>query len=194
MRKGLTEAGYLATMAEIQRISALTSAVPGIVGPPYGTAMAARASRINLALQDLAEGLEVRALANGFQIPRATPGPDKPGNEARAELDGFDPARHGSPPLSAREHRAFGLRMRETKHRLAHLSASLTNAFPLADPPRLAEKARHVQRAVASFCNYMDEMAYRDCPAQAAREASGLGPVGEWYYGPFPLPASTVPG
>jgi hypothetical protein len=191
MRKaGLTEAGFREAMGEVQAIFASLDTLPNIVGPTYGAAVCDRAMKIDRALCLLALGLQDEALDRAISLERADHLPPKFPAKARNELDGSFPpdtpvkARHW-PPLTAREHHALGLRLKDARDRATGLFVTLSNAFPLSSPRRLVGRAKKVERALLAIRNERDTRAHIDCPAyrDCPPGYNGIGPARSWYYG-----------
>jgi hypothetical protein len=187
MRKpGLTQAEFTEAMGQVQAIYDCLNSVPNIVGPTYGAAMCDLAGKIWPALHSLAVGLEDQALEAGFRLDRAEPAPLKSPAQARHELDGSFPADsvigRGRlwAPLTAKEHHALGLRLKDARNRLPDLLVRLANAFPQSSG--LANRVRKVEKAVSSLRNQMDNRAHEDWPAYID-DQDGIGPARKWYYG-----------
>jgi hypothetical protein len=177
-------------MNQVQAMYAATNEVPNIIGPTYGAAMCDRALKIDQALHMLAVGIEDLAYDAGIRLDRPESPPLKFPAVARNVLDGSFPSdtpvkgRHW-PPLTAREHHALGLRLKDARDRAMGLYVKFANAFPQSSPQKLAGRARKVEKAISSVRNEMDNRAHNDCPAygDAPPGHDGVGPARSWYYG-----------
>jgi hypothetical protein len=189
-KPGLTEAEFRDAMSQIQAVYDSTHDLGNIIGPTYGAAMCDKALKIDRALFTLVLGIEDQAFDYGIQLDRPQPSELKFPAVARQELDGTFPPntpvnkRHW-PPLTAREHHALGLRLKDARNRALHLYVKLANAYPQAAPRKLAARAQKVEKIISSIRNEMDSKAHVDCPTycDVPPGHDGIGPARSWYYG-----------
>jgi hypothetical protein len=193
MRKpGLTEAEFRDAMNQVEAIYAASNNVPNIIGPTYGAALCDRALKIDRALHNLAVGIEDQAYAAGIRLDRPQSASLKIPAVARNELDGtfpLDTPTKGRlwPALTAREHHALGLLLKDARNRAQQLAVKLGGAFPQTTKqgPGLYARAQRVEKAISAIRNEMDTRAHDDCPTygNVAPGHEGIGPSRSWYYG-----------
>jgi hypothetical protein len=138
----------------------------------------------------LAIGIEDQAEDAGIRIERPDDPPHLYPAQARNELDGtfpLDTPVKGRrwPPLTAREHHALGLRLKDARDRALGLFVTFANAYPQTAPRKLANRTKKVEKIITTIRDIMDSHAHNDCPAyrDCPPDYEGIGPARSWYYG-----------